>query len=156
KKFIEKNVTPKVRTIELDRLETALAMREARENGGSKPFRNDPPRIVFSTVPAILVMIDGAPVYRALTGTAYERLVNTLVLVLKDSGGTHYLRLFDGWMTAPALTGPWTVPTSVRYDLDTTKDWVLKTANLDLLTGADPKDPSNRPSLKKGSPPAIL
>jgi hypothetical protein len=155
-KFMEQHIPPKVRTIELDRLETALAKREAQEKGESKPFRNEPPRIVFSTVPAILVPIDGAPAYRPVSGTAYERVVNTRPLVLKDSAGTHYLRLFDGWMTAPALAGPWSVPTAVRYDLDPVKDWVLKSANVDLLTGADPKDPTNRPSLQKGPPPAIL
>src|SRR5262245_30410507 len=153
KKFMDQHIPAKVRTIELDRLETALAMREAQEKGESKPFRNDPPKIVFSTTPAILVPIDGAPVYHPVTGTAYERVVNTRPLVMKEATGTHYLRLFDGWMTAPALTGPWTVPTSVRADLDPVKDWVLKSANVDLLTGADPKDPSNRPSLKKGPPP---
>jgi hypothetical protein len=156
KKFMEQHIPPKVRTIELDRLETALAMQEARDKGEAKPFRNDPPRIAFSTVPAILVFIDGSPAYRPVTGTAYERVVNTRPLVLKDTSGTHYLRLFDGWMTAPAVTGPWTVPVSVRYDLDPVKDWVLKSANLDLLTGADPKDPGNRPSLKKGPVPSIL
>jgi hypothetical protein len=156
KKLMAQHISPKVRTIELDRLETALAMREAQNKGESKPFRNDPPRIVFSTVPAILVPIDGTPMYRPVTGTAYERVVNTRPLVLKDSAGTHYLRLLDGWMTALALTGPWSVPTSVRADLDPVKDWVLKSANVDLLTGADPKDPSSRPSLKKGPPPTIL
>ena len=156
KKVMEQRIPPKVRTIELDRLETALAMHEARDKGESKPFRNDPPRIVFSTVPAILVFVDGTPVYGPVTGTAYERVVNTRPLVLKDTSGTHYLRVFDGWMTAPAVAGPWTVPPSVRYDLDPVRDWVLKSANVDLLTGADPKDPHNHPSLRKGPVPTIV
>jgi hypothetical protein len=156
KKLLQERIPPKVRTIELDRLETALAMREEQAKRESKPFKNDPPRIVFSTTPAILILIDGAPAYRPVSGTAYARVVNTRPLVLKDGTGTHYLRLFDGWMTAPATTGPWSVPVSVRADLDPVKDWVLKSTAVDLLTGADPKDPTNRPSLTKGPPPAII
>src|SRR5262245_30745234 len=156
KKLLEQSIRPKVRTLELDRLETALSMSKERAKGESKPLKNDPPQIVFSPVPAMLVPIDGAPVYRPVSGTAYERVVNTGTLVLKDTTGTHYLHVFDGWMTAPAVTGPWSVPVSVRYDLDPVKDWVLKSTSVDLLTGADPKDPSNRPSLKKGPAPAIL
>src|SRR5262249_61989626 len=110
------------------RAEPARARQEAQTQGGSKPFRNDPPRIVFSTVPAILVPIDGAPVYRPVTGTAYERVVNTRPLVMKEATGTHYLRLFDGWMTAPALTGPGTVPTSLRSDLPPVRPCVLKSS----------------------------
>ena len=155
-KLLQERIPPKVRTIELDRLETALAMREEQTKRESKPFNNDPPRIVFSTTPAILILIDGAPAYRPVSGTAYARVVNTRPLVLKDPAGTHYLRLFDGWMTAPAPTGPWSAPVSVRADLDPVKDWVLKSTTVDLLTGADPKDPTNRPSLTKGPPPAIL
>ena len=136
--------------------ETALSMSEQKEKGESKPLKNDPPKIVFSTTPAILILIDGAPAYRPVSGTAYSRVVNTRPLVLKDSDGTHYLRVFDGWMTAPALTGPWRVPASVRYDLDPVKDWILKSTTVDLLTDADPKDPNNRPSLAKGPVPAIV
>ena len=108
-KLLEQNIPPKVRTIELDRLEAALAMREAQAKGESKPLRNDPPRIVFSTTPAMLVLIDGAPAYRPVSGTPYERVVNTHPLILKDAAGAHYLRLFDGWMTAAAVVGPWSV-----------------------------------------------
>ena len=60
-KLLEQHVPPRVRTIELDRLETALSMREQQEKGESKPFKNDPPRILFSTIPAILILIDGEP-----------------------------------------------------------------------------------------------
>ena len=64
KKLLEQSIPPRVRTIELDRLEAALAMREAQAKGESKPLKNDPPRIVFSTTPAILVLIDGSPAYQ--------------------------------------------------------------------------------------------
>jgi hypothetical protein len=156
KKVIEQNIPPKVRTIELDRLETALAMSEARAKGESKPLRNDPPRIVFSTTPAILVLIDGAPTFRPVAGTSYARVVNTHPLLLKDAFGMHYLRLFDGWMTATAVTGPWGVGGTVPGDLDGVMQTVAKSGAVDLLAFVDPKDPKSRPSLAKGPAPTIV
>jgi hypothetical protein len=156
KKLLERHIPAKVRTLELDRLETALSMSEQREKGESKPIRNDPPRIVFSTTPAILVLIDGAPIYRQVPGASYERVVNTHPLLLKDVTG-HYLRLFDGWMTARAVTGPWSVaPTTPGGELDKVMQAVSRSGAVDLLAFVDPKDPKTRPTLAKGPVPAIV
>ncbi len=146
KKLLEQDIPPRIRTIELDRLEAALAMREAQTKAESKPLRNDPPRIVFSTTPAILVLIDGSPAYQPVSGTAYARVVNTRPLILKDAAGAHYLRLFDGWMTAPAIVGPWSVVKAVPKDLDPVMQTVSKSGSVDLLAFVDPKDPKSRPS----------
>ncbi len=155
-KLLERHIPSNFRTIELDRLETALAMSEARAKGESPPLKNDPPQIVFSTTPAILVLIDGAPTFRPVAGTPYERVVNTRPLILKDAFGTHYLRLFDGWMTAAAVTGPWSVARTVYADLEKVIQVVSKSGAVDLLTFVDPKDPKTRPTLAKGPVPAIL
>src|SRR5262249_41624675 len=139
------------------RLEAALASGQARARWKTVPLRNDPPQIVFATTPSILILIDGSPAYQTVSATAYARVINTRPLILGDSAGTHYLRLFDGWMSASALTGPWSVPVSVPYDLDPVKGWILSSATVDLLTGADPQDSTSQPSLSDGSPaPAIL
>ena len=156
KKLLEQYIPPKLRTIELDRLEAALAMREAQAKGESKPLKNDPPRIVFSTTPALLILIDGAPTYRPVSGTPFERVVNTHPLILKDEFGTHYLRLFDGWMTAAAVTGPWSVARTVYADLEKVMQAVSRSGAVDLLAFVDPKDPKSRPSLAKGPVPTIV
>ena len=155
-KLLQQHIPPKIRMIELDRLEAALAMREAQAKGESKPLKNDPPRIVFSTTPAILVLIDGAPTYRPVPGAPYERVVNTHPLILKDALGTHYLRLFDGWMTAAAVTGPWSVARTVYADLEKVMQAVSTSGAVDLLAFVDPKDPKSRPSLAKGPVPTIV
>lgn len=131
-------------------------MSQARAKGESKPVRNDPPRIVFSTAPAILVLIDGTPTFRPVAGTPYERVVNTRPLILKDAFGTHYLRLFDGWMTAAAVTGPWSVARIVYADLRKVMEAVSKSGAVDLLTFVDPKNPTTRPSLAKGPVPEVV
>jgi hypothetical protein len=157
-KLLQQSIPAKVRTIELDRLETALSMSEQKSMGESRPLKNDPPKIVFSTTPAILVLIDGAPIYRPVPGTmTYTRIVNMHPLVLKDVSGAHYLRLFDGWMTAAAVTGPWTVaPTLPGGERDKVMQSLSRTGTVDLLDFVDPKDPKARPSLAKGPVPAIV
>jgi hypothetical protein len=155
--LLQRAVPPKVRTLELDRLEAALAMGEARLKGRSLPLRNDPPRIVFSTTPAVLVFIDGAPAYRPVAGTSYARVANTHPVVLKDSAGTHYLRIFDGWMSAPAVTGPFGVLRNPPGELDRAMNAAaMSGGGADTLAFADPQDPKSRPSLAKGPVPAIL
>jgi hypothetical protein len=156
KKLLEQHIPNRVRKMELDRLEAALATVEARERGEKKPLRNDPPRIVLSTTPALLVLIDGAPAYRAVAGTPYQRVINTRPLLLKDAAGTHYLRLFDGWMRAPAVTGPWNVAAQPPADLAGILQAATKSGGVDLLAGGDPKDPATHPSLAKGPVPMIL
>src|SRR5215471_12804648 len=94
--------------ISLDRLEASLAIGAAEKKSEQHPLKNDPPRFVFSSVPAILVTIDGTPVWKPVQGTNLQRVINTRPLLLQD-GSTYYLHLYDGWVQAPALQGPWTV-----------------------------------------------
>ena len=71
------------------------------------PAQAAPPRFVFAQQPAILISIDGDPVYRAIEGSDYQRIVNTKAFIIRDAAGVHYLKLFDGWMEAYSLTGLW-------------------------------------------------
>ena len=93
--------------IGLDRLEAALGIHQEAQKGEAMPPRNDPPVIVFSTVPAILVPIDGAARLPARVGHApragHQHSVRSS---FGTPAGTHYLHVFDGWMEAPALAGP--------------------------------------------------
>jgi hypothetical protein len=155
-KLLDQYIPRRVRTLELDRLEAALATIEAREKVETRPLRNNPPRIVFSTTPAVLILIDGTPVYRQVPNTLYSRVINCRPLVLKDRADTHYLRLFDGWMTAPAVIGPWSVAQRPPADLGLIMQIVAKTVEVDLLAGVDPNDLTNQPSLAKGPVPVIL
>jgi hypothetical protein len=155
-KLLDQHIPKRVRTLELDRLEAALATIEARGKREKQRLRSDPPRIVFSTTPAILILIDGAPAYRPIPATLYARVINSRPLVLRDGAGTHYLRLFDGWMTASDLSGPWSVTERPPADLTLMMQMVAKTSEIDLLAGGDPNDLTSQPSLAKGPVPAVL
>jgi hypothetical protein len=63
--------------------------------------------IFFAEAPAILVQVDGAPVYQPIPGTNLERIVNTRALVVRDGAGIHYLRVLDGWMESYGFDDEW-------------------------------------------------
>ena len=90
-----------------------------------------------------------------MSGTRLERVINTHPLLLRAPAGTHYLHVFDGWMEAPALQGPWTAARATIPDLATALEAATKGGSVDLLEGGDPKDPKTRPSLAKGPVPGI-
>jgi hypothetical protein len=81
----------------------------AQTIGAAPVDQTRPPKILFAEAPAVLILIDGDPVYRVIDGTDLERIVNTSAQIIRDSAGIHYLRMADGWLQAYALTGDWSV-----------------------------------------------
>lgn len=72
------------------------------------PLRNDPPAIVVSYGPAILLAVDGEPVLAGIANTQLEFVVNTTWPLFFDrSTSSYYLLIGQQWMTANSLGGPW-------------------------------------------------
>lgn len=121
--------------IALDRLLADMAINDAATNNAAYEVRNDPPQVFFSTRPAILVLIDGAPVFRPIRETRLQRVINTRVLVVRDpASGKFYLHLMDGWLEAQDLAGPWTIAGLAPADLKRTPE--LASNQVDLLNSA--------------------
>lgn len=132
---VARDLSGKSRVVPLDVLEAQLATSGAAAAEERQPLRNDPPHIVFSPVPAILIYVDGPPKYQEVPGTGYRRVLNTRPLVLVDAQGRHYLKIFDGWMTSGSLTGgAWSVAPSTGALEDAYKK-VSKSVVVDPLTG---------------------
>jgi hypothetical protein len=55
--------------------------------------QNEPPQFVFSQTAAVLVAIDGEPLWRPVENTPLMRVLNTRALILKDPAGRIYLHL---------------------------------------------------------------
>ena len=145
----------KLRPLGLDRIEADLVERTSRE-AASIPVRNDPPRIIIANAPAILIPIDGDAVYSTVAGTSLTRVLNTRPLILRDRSGTHYLKIFDGWMSAESLTGSWTVSESVSADCEKALKWATDAKVADLLVGGGASwDASPAPSLVRDPVPHI-
>ena len=90
--------------VSLDRLEASAAVSLAVKKQRGLGVNNDPPRIIFSTTPSLLVLVDGDPVLRPL-GEA-ERVINTHALIV-NAGGAFYLTALNFWYEAPQIAGPW-------------------------------------------------
>src|SRR5206468_471214 len=117
-RFAREHLPGGVRTVPLAQLEADLAATRAATPGAS-PVKNDPPRILVTTVPALLVRIDGQPSLRQSTGSSLLRVVNTRALILLDPATGHYYLAARGrWMQAAAVDGPWTAAADPPAALD--------------------------------------
>ena len=75
-----------------------------RNNPGVKA---DPPQVFFSTRPAVLVNLDGDPIWSPIQGVDVRYAVNTNWDLFELPSQAVYLRNSDTWLTAPNVMGPW-------------------------------------------------
>ena len=91
--------------IPLDLLETAFIATKAADEQKTYQLENEEPHIIFSAKPAILVFIDGDPVFRP-AGQKLQIVINTRALIAFDPDTqVYYLALMDGWLRASAEAG---------------------------------------------------
>lgn len=145
-------------TMSLDRLEIALAINGAEKKAQAVPIKNEPPRFVFTQSAAVLVPIDGTPVWRTVPGTRLERVINARALVLLDDAtGRFYIHLFDGFVEAPSIAGPWTLARAVPPGVARLEATLARQNVIDPMTGpSDPKSPGRKASLKNGVPEVVV
>ena len=138
------------RTISLDRVEASL--KSAGVKAPSFPVKNDPPRIIVSNTPAILVPIDGAPIVNAIPDSSrFKRVINTRALILQGGvGDAFYLHVYDGWMTASSVDGPWSKAGRTPIGMDDVAQNLAAAGLVDMLDGGPKANP--RPTLANGAP----
>ncbi|WP_267224954.1 hypothetical protein [Dyella silvae] len=91
---------------DLDTLEASLAISQEQSEVKNVAVRNEPPEIIFSFKPALLVLIDGTPASRPTSSSGVSRIVNTRSLLLQQ-GGQYYLKFAGHWVKSSTLDGPW-------------------------------------------------
>ncbi len=154
-KVLERRLPLQMARISLDRVQAALAITEAQRTGAAapQPIKNDPPRVIFSTVPALLVLVDGTPVLRQVDGSSLQRIVNSWALILVDpKAGKHYLRAVGRWFEATTLDGPWAAAARPPGPLDAAMQTVAKTQRVSLL---DDPGPEVKDAVARGVAPAV-
>jgi hypothetical protein len=74
---------------------------------------NDPiPMVFYSTVPAVVILFDGQPIYSTIQGTGLVYATNTRSYLFVYSPTNQFYYLTAGrWFTASSLQGPWTFAT---------------------------------------------
>ena len=131
-------------TVALDRLLADLAMTQAEGENESVAVKNDPPKILYSPTPAVLIVVDGQPVLRSVQGTPFQHAINTPATLFYDTSASRYYLDGNGiWVTATTLDGPWTAATNSPAGLDQAKTQIEQTEE------KDPHDHSKDP----GPPP---
>jgi hypothetical protein len=121
-------------TISAERLRADVAIDLATEQARGEPLRNDPPRIIYTQSPAILVPIDGQPVLREMVGLDLMRVLNTRALLLVEkSSGRYFLFVAGRWLDASSLDGPWTDAEVRPAALEEAKEEAVENGQVDLL-----------------------
>jgi hypothetical protein len=141
--LLRKHAPFHVRTIDLARLETGLTVMATSAAATASPeVKNDPPRIIFTTRPSILVLTDGKPALRKVPGSPLLRVVNTRALLIQDPATSGwYLAAGDRWLQASSLEGPWTLATALPEGADAAKAAAVASKQVDLY--------ESNPELKK-------
>ena len=87
--------------------------------GALSLLRWAPPKIVFETSPAILVVIDGDPQLRPIPGTQVMKVVNTPHFIAQEPpSGPYWLQGGTRWFTASdVVKGPWIVGANPPADI---------------------------------------
>ena len=150
---MQKRFASDLKTISLDRLNASLAL------AGIKPptvaVQNNPPQVLVSYSPAILVPIDGAPVMKpAPNSSRFQRVINTRALILQGGfGNNYYIHVYDGWLSASSLAGPWSqvfMGPLEQNDANAIAQQLSKDGTVDLLDGGPKANP--KPTLASGVP----
>lgn len=117
-----------------DRLQSDMEIDRLAQQSSKQPLRNDPPRILVSERPAVLVPIDGNPVLRPVADTGLMRVTNTRALILQDKATSrYYLFVSDHWMESQSLDGPWSVAANPSAQLEQAKQLATQQDQVDLL-----------------------
>ena len=87
-------------------LESIETVQKERENSGE--LEVNPPKIIIIEHPAVLVQIDGDPIFTNVDGTSLKRVVNTPYFLVQDiPSGKFFLRGGNSWFSAQIINGPW-------------------------------------------------
>jgi hypothetical protein len=139
-----------LQTMALDSLEASLAASQTVQPT-AHAVRNEPPRVIVAYGPALLVPIEGKPVVKPIADTRFERVINTQAMIARTRlDATWYLHVYDGWVAATSLNGPWSQAIAAPLGLDDLAKQLAQSGTVDLLDGGEGATP--KPSLAGGVP----
>jgi hypothetical protein len=139
-----------LQTMALDSLEASLAASNTVKPTGHA-VRNVPPKVIIAYGPALLVPVEGKPVVKEIPDSRFERVINTQGMIARTRfESTWYLHVYDGWVSAASLAGPWKKADFVPLGLDDTAKQLAESHTVDLLDGGPGATP--KPTLASGVP----
>jgi hypothetical protein len=105
---IEKAIPEGQRVIGLDRILASIDKSQIIPKN-VEGVKADPPKVFYSTTPAVLVNIDGDPIWSPIKDNDLKYAINTNWDLFQHAPtNTLYLRNEKVWLTATKVEGPWT------------------------------------------------
>jgi hypothetical protein len=132
-----------VHVIPLDHLEAVFAASGDIAKAKVQAVKNDPPRVIYTTQPALLILVDGAPILKPLVGS-YQRIVNTRPVLLLSSDpltGGYYLYADANWYASPSIDGPWVMAANPPMDINDALAAAVATKQVDTMLPKNPNAP---------------
>src|ERR1700751_1086062 len=143
--LLEKKLPGATKTISLDRLESAIEADSETIKGVE--VKNDPPKVIISTKPSVLVLIDGSPQLREVPDSKLQRVINTRSIILfENDKELYYLRVQDWWLQAKELEGTWAYAKKLPGDMKKAEEFLV---NKNLAQNPGDKQSPQQPSLKE-------
>jgi hypothetical protein len=81
-------------------------------------LNNDPPQIFVSYQPAILLGVEGEPMFADIPDTKLQYVINTDWAVFVHDKSSYYLLAGDRWLTASSLQGQWSLTMKLPKDME--------------------------------------
>ena len=140
--FIEGALGVSSMSISVDQL---LADLDTGIAGNAGPqLQHDAPTILLSTEPALLVPIDGEPVFRMIEGSRYERVVNTPYLIARGGVDVYLYVGSNTWYESRAVEGPWArakdIPDEVRQLVEAAEDEEAPAEDVSIIVSTEPTE----------------
>ena len=132
--LLKAHLPEQAKTIPLDHLEAVFVLSGSVEKQVDVTVRNEPPHIIYTTQPAVLVLVDGAPVLKPLD-KIYDRVINTrAVLLLNKINTKYYCYAAEQWYKSPSIEGPFASDANPPADILTALQLAIATKLVDPMT----------------------
>lgn len=95
----------------------------------SNGFNNSAPKVIYTTKPSMLVLIDGEPKMQSNSKYGVDAVVNSPYTIVKNNDGRFYLYGGKNWYTAPSATGPYSYVSDVPDNLQQIENAVKSSQN---------------------------
>jgi len=107
---LQQTVSKEDQSLSLDRVLAAIDKSQLNpRNSSANGLKAEPPKIFYSSKPAILVGFDGDPIWSPIKDVDLKYAVNTNWDVFQyPPANTFYLRNEASWLKASNIEGPWT------------------------------------------------
>lgn len=115
---------------------TAKLQNSEKESKLSANLNNNPPKIIYTQKPSVLVLIDGQPQLSDNANWGVEQVTNTPFIIVKHTDQQYYLYGNKSWFRASSISGPWSMANQIpsrlkKMDQEVRANDTSKTSNID-------------------------